>query len=100
MTIDESESTAAYQAIVGNLLALRDEARNGNDGEVKAINCILATAMSLQLVDRFSRIPVPGTRKSSEPVPTGITGRVSKQPPSSLTDTPWRVPPLAGLVPN
>jgi len=100
MTIGESESTAAYQAIVGNLLALRDEARNGNDGEVKAINCILATAMSLQLVDRFSRIPVPGTRKSSEPVPTGITGRVSKQPPSSLTDTPWSVPPLAGLVPN
>jgi len=69
MTTGEAQTTIAYQGIVGNLLALRGEARDGSHGEIKAINRILASVMSLQLIDRFSRMPPTlATRKSIEPV--------------------------------
>ena len=69
MTTGEAQTTIAYQGIVGNLLALRGEARDGSHGEIKAINQILASVMSLQLIDRFSRMPPTlATRKSIEPV--------------------------------
>jgi len=100
MTTGEAHRTIAYQGIVGNLLALRDEARDGNDGEIKAINRILASIMSLQMIDRFSRMPIAGTRKSIEPVLLGTTERASKKAPPFLTENPPRVPPLAELVPN
>ena len=100
MTTGEAQRTIAYQGIVGNLLALRDEARNGNDGEIKAMNRILASTMSLQLIDRFSRMPIAGTRKSIEPVLLGTTERASKKAPPFLTENPPRVLPLAELVPT
>ena len=69
MTTGEAQTTIAYQGIVGSLLALRGEARDGSHGEIKAINQILASVMSLQLIDRFSRMPPTlATRKSIEPV--------------------------------
>jgi len=100
MTIGEAQRTIAYQGIAGNLLALRDEARDGNDGEIKAMNRILASIMSLQMIDRFSRMPIAGTRKSIEPVLLGTTERASKKAPPFLTENPPRVLPLAELVPN
>jgi len=69
MTTGEAQTTIAYQGIVGNLLARRGEARDGSHGEIKAIKQILASVMSLQLIDRFSRMPPTlATRKSIEPV--------------------------------
>jgi len=100
MTTGEAQTTTAYQGMVGNLLALRDEARDGNHGEIKAINQILASIMSLQLIDRFSRMPVPGTRKSIEPVLPGTTDRASKKARPSLTENPPRVLTLAELARN
>jgi hypothetical protein len=100
MTTGEAQRTIAYQGIVENLLALRDEARDGNEGDNKAINRILASIMSLQLIDRFSRMPIAGTRKSIEPVLLGTTGGASKKAPSLLTEKPPRVLPLAELLPN
>lgn len=93
----EEQSAAAYQAIVGNLLALRDEARNGKHEEVRAMNCILATVMSLQLINRFSRIPVATPQKTKEPILAGTKDRVSKEAPTLLTDNPWTVPRLAEM---
>jgi hypothetical protein len=100
MTIGEAQRTIAYQGIVENLLALRDEARDNNHGEIKAINQILASVMSLQLIDRFSRMPTAGTRNSIEPVLQGTTKRASKKAPPFLTKKPPMVSPLAELVPK
>ncbi len=91
MTTGEAQTTIAYQGIVGNLLALRGEARDGNHGEVKAINRILACVMSLQLIDRFSRMPPTlATRKSIEPVLQRTTERTSRNTPPSQQRTVQR----------
>jgi hypothetical protein len=101
MRTGEAQTTIAYQGIVENLLALRDEARIGNNGGIRAMNQILANVMSLQLIDRFSRIrPTLATRKSIEPVLQGTTERASKKSPPFLTENPPKVLPLAELVPN
>ena len=90
MTTREAQSTIAYKGIVGNLLVLRDEARDGSNGEIKAMDRIIANIMSLQLIDRFSRIPVPGTRKSIEPMVLRPTERASKNAPLFLTENPFK----------
>jgi hypothetical protein len=101
MTTREAQTTIAYQGIVGNLLALRGEARDGNHGEVEAMNRILASVMSLQLIDRFSRMPPTlATRKSIGPVLLGTTERASKKAPPFLTENPPGVFPHGELVPN
>jgi hypothetical protein len=100
MTTGEAQGTIAYQRIVENLLALRDEARNDDHGEIKAIDQILASVMSLQLIDRFSRMPTAGTRNSFEPVLRGSANGASKKAYFSLTKNPPKLPPLAALVPK
>jgi len=99
MMTGEAQTTIAYQGIVGNLLALRGEARDGNHGEVKAINRILASVMSLQLIDRFSRMPPSlATRKSIEPVLPRPTERTSKNATPLSTENRPKALALAELV--
>lgn len=99
MTTGEAQTTIAYQGIVGNLLALRGEARDSNHGEVEAIDRILASVMSLQLIDRFSRMPPTlATRKSIEPVLPRSTERTSKNALPLSTENRPKVLSFAELI--
>lgn len=99
MTTGEAQTTIAYQGIVGNLLALRGEARDSNHGEVEAIDRILASVMSLQLIDRFSRMPPTlATHKSIEPVLPRSTGGTSKNALPLSTENRPKVLSFAELI--
>ena len=96
MTIREAQSTIAYQGIVENLLMLRDEARDGSNGDIKAISQILASVMSLQLIDRFSLMPPSlATPRSIEPVLAGTTERASEKAPTFSSENHHKVLALA-----
>jgi hypothetical protein len=98
MTTGETQTSMAYKGIVDNLMALRNKAQDDNHGEITPINSILASVMSLQLVDRFSRIPIAGAGNSMQPVPPGATDRASKKAsPWSIRTSP-KVLPLAELL--
>ena len=85
MMTREKQTAMDYEGVVENLLAIRDQAREGNGRELKAINSILASVLAMQLIDRLSRIPVGGARNSTQPLPLGTAGRASNKAPISLT---------------
>lgn len=92
MTTREAQSTIAYKGIVENLLMLRDEARDGSNGEIKAMSRILANVMSLQLIDRFSLMsPNLATPRSIEPVLARTSERASEKARTFSTDNHHKV---------
>jgi hypothetical protein len=56
MTTGEAQRIATYESILRNLLTLKDQLRETNSVEAKAIDKIAADVVSLQLRDGYSRV--------------------------------------------